>query len=547
MSMFHPSRPGACAVPFIALAGISIANAAPPAKGQSVSVSVDAASGRRAISPYVYGVAFPDTSQVKALNVTWVRHGGNATSRYNWTINASNRAADWYFESIGESSATPGDAVDSLVGAARSGGVKAGVTIPMIDWLAKLGPNRAKRSSFSVARYGPQQSTDPWWSDAGNGVRPDGHTQITGNDPNDAHVRNAATTQTQWLQHLNTKWGVGGVPFFFLDNEVSIWYSSHRDVAPRGLTLEQTRDRMISTASLIKQTAPSALVFGPEEWGWGGYIYSGADQQDGPSHGWTNLPDISAHGGQWAVPWYLSQMRAREQVSGKRLLDVLSLHYYPQGGEFSNDTSAAMQQRRNRSTRSLWDPNYVDASWINDKVMLVPRMKAWVQQYYPNTKVALTEYNWGAEGHISGATAQADILGILGREGLDYAARWTTPSTGSPTFKAFQMYRNYDGNKGSFGDMRVGVTNSANPDSVAVFAAQRSADSALTVMIVNKATSQATVGITLKNFQPGTKAQVRQLTSANAIKRLADATVSSAKVSVTAPGQSITHVIVPRK
>ena len=93
-----------------------------------------------------------------------------------------------------------------------------------------------------------------------------------------------------------------------------------------------------------------------------------------------------------------------------------------------------MQLRRNRSTRSLWDPNYVDETWINDRVQLIPRLKNWVDTYYPGTTIGITEYNWGAENHINGATAQADIFGIFGREGLDMAARWTTPaSTRRPT------------------------------------------------------------------------------------------------------------------
>ena len=92
-----------------------------------------------------------------------------------------------------------------------------------------------------------------------------------------------------------------------------------------------------------------------------------------------------------------------------------------------------MQLLRNRSTRSLWDPNYVDESWIastginGGKVNLINLMKNWVNTYYPGTKIGITEYNWGAEGHMNGATTQADIWGIFGREGLDLANRWTTP------------------------------------------------------------------------------------------------------------------------
>ena len=47
---------------------------------------------------------------------------------------------------------------------------------------------------------------------------------------------------------------------------------------------------------------------------------------------------------------------------------------YPQGGEFSDDVSSAMQLRRNHSTRSLWDPGYVDETWINDRVQLIRRV-----------------------------------------------------------------------------------------------------------------------------------------------------------------------------
>src|SRR5207244_3612224 len=83
-------------------------------------------------------------------------------------------------------------------------------------------------------------------------------------------------------------------------------------------------------------------------------------------------------------------------------------------------------------------------------VQLIPRLKGWVNTNYPGTSTGITEYNWGAESHINGATAQADIFGILGREGLDMAARWATPASSTPTYKAMKMYRNYDGNKSTF-------------------------------------------------------------------------------------------------
>ena len=89
------------------------------------------------------------------------------------------------------------------------------------------------------------------------------------------------------------------------------------------------------------------------------------------------MPDRAAHLNMDYLPWLLSQLRA----DGRRLLDVFSVHYYPQGGEFGNDVTTTMQLLRNKSTRSLWDPTYVDESWIagteegNIAVQLIPRMK----------------------------------------------------------------------------------------------------------------------------------------------------------------------------
>src|SRR5947199_9900960 len=117
--------------------------------------------------------------------------------------------------------------------------------------------------------------------------------------------------------------------------------------------------------------------------------------------------------------------------------------------------------------------------------MLIPRIKTWVSTYYPGLKTALTEYNWGAEGHINGATTQADIYGIFGRENLDFATRWTTPDPSTPTYKAMKMYRNYDGNKSGFGDTSI-LASVPNPDNVAAFAALRSTDSAMTLMVISK-------------------------------------------------------------
>ncbi len=523
------------------------------ADNAAVSVNVDANAGRHPISPYIYGVAPPGNGITSAtlldLNAPVDRYGGNTSSSYNWQLNAANRANDWYFESIGENSATAGELGDTFIGTNKAAAAQSMITIPMLDWVAKVGSGRSKLASFSQTKYGSQQDADwQWFSDAGNGVLASGQN-VSGNDPNDSSTASSATTQKSWVQHLVSKWGLaanGGLKFYILDNEHSIWQGTHRDVHPVGAKEGEIRQKMIDFSNMIKSVDAGAIVIGPEEWGWSGYFYSGYDQQYGAAHGWNGVyPDRQANGNMDYMPWLLDQLHKYDVANGTHVLDVFSLHIYPQSGEFSDDTSTSMQLLRNKSTRSLWDPNYTDVSWIGAKVYLIPRMKSWVATYYPGLKTAITEYNWGAEGHINGATTQADIYGIFGREGLDYATHWTTPDATTPTYKAMKMYRNYDGSKHGFGDNSVSAT-APNPDNLSAFAATRSSDGALTVMVVSKVLSGNTpVTLHLANFAAGATAQEWQLTSASAIVRKADVAVNSGNIAVSVPAQSISLFVVP--
>jgi hypothetical protein len=513
------------------------------------TIQIDAAAGRRAIDERIYGLAYPDAAATSDLRCPVSRWGGNNTSRYNWQANADNRGSDWYFESVPYAGSAAGAEADSFISTARRGGSQPVLTIPMIGWVAKLGTGRGKLASFSIAEYGPQTDADyQWFPDAGNGVSSITGQPITGNDPNDANVPSTSTLQQAWVSYLVGRWGTaagGGVRYYTLDNEPSIWHGTHRDVHPTGATMEEVRNAIVDYAAKIKAADPGALIVGPEEWGWSGYLLSGYDQQWGAAHGWNSLPDRSAHGNRDYLPWLLNELRQREAATGQRLLDIFTVHYYPQGGEFSSDTSTAMQLRRNRSTRSLWDPAYVDETWIADIVRLVPRLKEWAAAYYPGTPVGITEYNWGAENHINGATAQADVLGIFGREGLDVATRWTTPAASTPTYKAIKMYRNYDGAGGKFGETSVSAV-APSPDQLSAFAAVRRSDGALTVMAVNKVlTGSIAAAFSLSNFAAAGAAQVWQLTAANGIQRLADAGLSAGTLTLTLPAQSITLIVVP--
>ena len=70
----------------------------------SAIIAIDTSLHRHSINPNIYGVAWAGKTDLLALNVPLNRMGGNATSSYNWAINAQNLGNDWYFESYPEQS-----------------------------------------------------------------------------------------------------------------------------------------------------------------------------------------------------------------------------------------------------------------------------------------------------------------------------------------------------------------------------------------------------------------------------------------------------------
>jgi hypothetical protein len=223
------------------------------------------------------------------------------------------------------------------------------------------------------------------------------------------------------------------------------------------------------------------------------------------SYGWngfTTLQDAPDRNGRDFLDFYLESMRAAESSAGRRLLDVLDLHWYPEarGGGVritENSTAADVVTARLQAPRSLWDPAYVESSWISQDagvgaIRLLPRMKEKIAARYPGTRVAITEWSYGGGGDVSGALAHADALGIFGREDVFAAARWDLGADQAFADAAFEAYCNYDGQGGRFGDTSVSAVTS-DAARASVFASVSSADAGLLVLVaINKSTGPTT-------------------------------------------------------
>ncbi len=519
-------------------------------------LTVDATADVHPISEFIYGMNHAPEALARELRLPVRRWGGNATSRYNWQADVSNRGSDWFFENIPEVDANgqqadpaklpDGSSVDRFVEQDRRTGTRTLLTVPMSGWVAKRRPPNGTHPfdcGFKASAYGAQQAVDPWDTDCGNGLRADG-SAVTGNRPEDTSVAVGPAFVQDWLRHLVGRHGnaaSGGVGFYNLDNEPELWRFTHRDIRPQPLGYDELRDRSTQYAAAIKAVDPGARTLGPSGWGWNAYFYSDKDTVG------TWGADRAAHGGTPLAEWYLQQMRAHEQRTGTRILDYLDEHYYPQaGGVTEGKTDAATNALRLRSTRALWDPAYTDESWIAQPVNLIPRMRDWVARNYPGTKLAISEYNWGALGHINGALAQADVLGIFGRERLDFATMWAPPSATQPAAFAFRMYRNVDGAGGRFGDVGV-KAGSDDAGKLSVYAARRGSTGPLTVMVVNKSGQGLSSTVALSHYTPGKAATAYRYSAArlDGIVRLPDQPVSGGAMTVEFPADSITMFVVP--
>jgi hypothetical protein len=512
----------------------------------TVTVAVDPAGNRHAISPLIYGVNFGDDAQAAALRWPARRWGGNGTTRYSWQDDIANHASDWFFYNI-ESQADPGtlpdgSTADLFIDGTRADGGETILTVPLIGWTPK---DRARHWGFSVAKYGAQQNTEctvtgfpPWCQpDAGNGNHTDG-TPITGNDPHDTSREIGPDFVTGWMQHIAGRVGTagsGGVRFFALDNEPDLWNSTHRDVHPSPLSYDEIWQRTVDYAAAIKAQDPAALVMGPVPWGWCAYFWSALD---GCGDGG---PDLAAHGGLHYLEWYLQQAQDYETAHGTRLVDYLDIHYYPQAGNVALSDDESVAALRLRSLKSLYDPAYVDESWIGSCcsgiVELIPRMKGWIAARYPGTKLAITEYNWGGDTGVSSALAQAEALAIFGREGVDLATRWVAPDPGSRVEEAFRLYLDYDAAGSSVSGDSVEAV-SASVDDVGAYAVAGSG-TRLFLLLFNKATAARDAAVALPSALHW-RARLWRFDQANALGSAGTVLASGGGLALSLPSRSAT-------
>lgn len=537
-----------------ALALLAVLAATPAAlAAPGPALRVDAAADRRPIPDDIYGMSFADPALAAEIGLPFNRWGGNYTDRYNWRIDTWNTGRDWFFENqpgcwpacAGSPPADPSRGYERIVDGDRAVGADTLLTLPMVGWVPKAARYRHPLlCSFPRSAIADQDGWDWEWvppegagETCGDGRR--GGAWLRGlNDP--AHASEPSTPQlsADWIAAIRARYGDGAIRLYGLGNEPGLWDDTHVDVHPEPAGYDEIAEKSIALAKAAKAADPAGQTLGFSEWGWPNYECSSIDLA---AHPWRRCtpegPDRAAHGGQPLATWFLDRMREASRQCRVRLLDYFDLHYYAQGGS-STDVS-----------RSLWDPSYVDPSWIGEPIALLPRMRRWVADHYPGTKIALTEYDLSLGGDaVTDTLLQADALGIFARERVDLAARWGGPTADEQQAQAFRLYRNYDGAGSRFGGTWV-RSESGDEGVVAVYGALRDGDRALTVALINKSGAVRDSSLALSGLAAGAAgtAQVwRWRPGDSGFARGADvARGGDGSLALSLPARSLTMVVLP--
>jgi hypothetical protein len=504
----------------------------------NVSAIIDVLANRHPISPYVYGGAFPqDAPTITDSGLTTVRWGGNGASTYNWKLGTTNADNDYYFEDFTFSAL--GNSADSnstqfIADVKAAGGVPL-MTMVMLPWVAQTPETSVTQGgtdnyhwSFSVKKYGAQCSVDQYNVDAGNGIvagtcNNPNPTYITA-DPNDAYyplldqVGNSdpanSVYRNAWATALAAAFGSGtcAIPnspitschFYDMDNEIDIWGGTHVDIHPQQSGYDELRDTYLTEARLLKTWDPAAVRLGPVSCCW--YFYWNLN---------SATDNKSTHAGIDFLPWWINDVAWSDAVAGSRSLEIFDVHAYPDA-DTSGLTPTQLQALATSVYRDWWDPSYTSAAHyivqggfsiepVGSKPFRIPRMRAILNSIYPGTQFSITEWSaaFAGEADFSTALGDADAYGILGREHVALASRWTAPSPANPNYLALKLFTNYDTQHHGFGAISVSDTNSGNPSLFSSYAAVNAAGTQMTLLVLNKdPANTASVQFAFNGFTP---------------------------------------------
>jgi mannan endo-1,4-beta-mannosidase len=520
------------------LMGLAVVAAA-SAQALDVNVTVNTTSGQKPISPLIYGInayvydsEWQQPSDWKVgldnapadINIASRRLGGNTMTSYNWENgfsnsgnddNHSNNTFQSFIAGAGSAPYAPGAALTTFHGHSLIRGAFSLLQLPSAGYVAADDNGAVSQAEAAPSARWKEVVFDKPGSPGSLSLAPD-------LNDDKVYIDEEMNFLIDRYGNASTATGIKG---YELDNEPGLWHhypsngdeGTHSRLHPELTTCIDLIDRDLALARTIKRMDPAAEVFGPAMWGYPEFyslwsVYDGTSHQPSDWGNYNTEPWLTNNTGDayrynrmtW-VNAFLDHMRIASEGSGVRLLDVFSVHYYP------DDEAVNSEAKRVQAPRSLWDPTFVETSWITQNgngftdgrsLELIPKLQRSIADFYPGTKLAITEYSFGGRHQVTGGIAQADALGIFGKVGL-YAANYFF-TVDDYIASAFRIYRNYDGQNSTFGATSVASTTSDIENSSTYSSLDASGD--LHIIFINKSADRnidAHINIAGTNYTTG--------------------------------------------
>ena len=464
-----------------------------PVQAFPVEISIDACSGHKSISPYIYGrnnclsdnhrkpLSEADWQFLRDAGVRILREsGGNNSTKYNWVLKLSSHP-DWYnnvyshnwdFEATSLQSNLPG--VQGTWAFQLIGKVAATNAYNFNDW----GYNRAQ-----------------WWDGVrnnwagGGGPLPDGGQEE--GDPNlylvDWSADNTVGILEHWFDPNGLALDPNSIRYWNMDNEPEIWSGTHDDVCPVQPPVETFMQAYFDVAKKARALYPDIKLVGPvpcNEWQW---------------YNWDNQRIQLGQNYYVWLEYFIKRIGEEQQDSGVRLLDVLDIHFYP----YETSPSDIVQLHR------VWFDTTYDYpgangvkrlgqwGWDNSitREYIFTRCRDWLDQYIgPDHGVTFGVTEMGIKGDNPNVTAvwYASTLGVFADEGVELFTPWTWKVGMWEVLHLFSRYSQ---------PIRI-LSESSNEETVSAYASISDNMDAVTLILVCRSLNQTIdVSATVQNFQ----------------------------------------------
>lgn len=484
---------------------VSVGAAAPIYAENSVleiNVNIDTSSGKRLISQAIYGV--DDSLENESIKALALKQGGSRFSTYNWELNYSNWGSEMYqtsdrslVEKNNEDEANvPAIPVNQVMQKAFEGSIPfVGITVPIGDYAAADDNGPILDSEIAPSPRWVSIKTNKY---AALSLMPD-----TSDD---------SVYLDEYVNYLTKTYSgaqTSKLKAFFLDNEPDLWFKEHPTVFSSPVRCEELIKRSVAAAEAIKGLNNGAIVAGG--------CFSGIEgcATFGDAIDWNDY--VMQYN--WYIDFYLDRMK---KASGKkRLLDMLDIHYNSEHSAQScisvsqceDNSHKECREARVQATRTLWDGTFLENSSTAMKykryLPFIPTLQASINTYYPGTKLSFSEYNFGGGNDISGAIAEADVLGVFARENVYMASLKTDSANTDYQICGMNLYTNYDGHGSMFGNTYVPSDISDNVNSSLYASVKDGDDRIMKVVLINKSSDKkANYNFNIKSSAEYNKAEV---------------------------------------